>query len=282
MRSMENTDDFIIREGKADKPIGYPPNPIIRHALEKTYISIVGALDLGDFETFLKESTDLTYDEAKEKLITQYGTPKDLSAAKLKAKSTEAEAKIEQAEREALAEQRTLENEFAEVEQVAREYLAENIDLTRRNKELEREIKRLRGVELERKPVPATPPPVPPSVPVAPAPAVPPEHGSQYQEFRKRITEFLTQKEIDDVANEIFDILEHQEYNRLTKKDAEELLAELRGLAEKKSTAELEKRISPPAGKRRERREREKIVPERVPRRRREEEERAPEPPRRS
>lgn len=246
---MYDDDDFLIGE-KADRPIGFPPNPIIRQALEKTYISIVGAIDLGDFETFLKEVADLTYDEAKNKLITQYGTQKDLSAARLKARSAEAEAKMEQAEAEALAEQRTLETEFAEVEQIARKYLGENMDLSRRNEDLRKEVERLKA-ELEKKA----------AAPAAIAPV--PERGNQYQEFRHRITKLLTQKEIDDIANEIFDILEHQEFKRLTRKDAEELLSDLRTIAQKKSMLDLEKRISPPPSKRRE---------EEMPRMRREKE----------
>lgn len=257
---MTDDDDFIVREGKSDKPIGYPPtNAFVRQALEKTYISIMGALDIGDFETFLKEVADLTYDEAKNKLITQYGTQKDLSEARLKARSAEAEAKMEQAEREARDEQRTLETEFAEVEQIARKYLGENMELSRRNEELRKEVERLKA-ELEKKaPVPGAPPV---------APAISPEHGSQYKEFRKRITDFLTQKEIDDIANEIFDILEHQEFNRLTRKDAEEFLAELRTTAQNKSMLELEKRISPPPARRR---KPEEAVPEKPARRRGEE-----------
>lgn len=270
---MYDDDDFIIKEGKADKPIGYPPkNTFVRKALEKTYISILGAIDLGDFETFLKESADLTYDEAKNKLITQYGTQKDLSEARLKARSEEAEAKMEQAEREVLAEQRTLQDEFAEVEEVARKHLEENLELSRRNRELGKEVERLKA-ELEKKAVPAAlPPGAPPAAPAAPAaPAITPEHGREYREFRKRITEFLTQKEIDEIANEIFDILEHQEVNRLTRKDAEELLAELRNIAQKKSMQELEKRISPPA-KRRAVKPREEVPEDMLPARRRREE----------
>ncbi len=235
---MSEIDDFAVREGRADKPVGYPPNPIIRHALEKTYISIVGALDVGDIETFFKEVADLTYDEAKNKLITRYGTQKDLSEARLKAKSSEAEAKIEQAEREMFSEQRTLEDEFTELDELARKRLSENLDLNRRNDEMERELKRLRE-ELAKTKAPVAQPAVPLG-----------EHGSEYQEFRGRITDFLRQRDIDDIANEIFDILEHQEFNRLTRKDAEEFLAELRTMAEKKSMEALEKRISPPAKRR--------------------------------
>lgn len=259
-------DDFTVREGRADKPIGYPPNPIIRQALEKTYISVVGAIDLGDFETFLKESADLTYDETKNKLITRYGTQKDLSAARLKARSEEAEAKMEQAERETLAEQRTLEDEFAELDEIAKKRLSENLDLIRRNDEMEKELKRLREELAKAKA------PVLPAEPLAaPAlPAVSAEHGSQYKEYRGRITDFLRQWEIDDIANEIFDILEHQEFNRLTRKDAEEFLAELRTMAEKKSMEALEKRISPPAKRRAEK------PKEEVPEKRRREKEIAP------
>lgn len=50
---MSDVDDFVIKEGQADKPMGYPPNPLVRKYLENLYISIVGALDVGDFETFL-------------------------------------------------------------------------------------------------------------------------------------------------------------------------------------------------------------------------------------
>ena len=177
---MVDYDDLVVREGKADRPIGYPPGPIVRQALEKTYISIVGALDLGDFETFLKEVSDLTYDEAKNKLIAQYGTQKDLSAARLKAKSAEAEAKIEQAERETLAEQKTLEDEFAEIEQVAKEYLADNLELSRRNQELESELRRTREeLEKARAAILAIPPVA--RVPTPLALGVPVAHGSQYQ-----------------------------------------------------------------------------------------------------
>lgn len=261
---MYDDDDFIVREGRADKPIGFPPNPIIRQALEKTYISILGAIDLGDFQTFLKEVADLTYDEAKNKLITQYGTQKDLSEARLKAISSEAEAKMEQAEREVLNEQRTLETEFAEIEEVAHRTLAENLELSRRNEEFRKEVERLKA-ELKKKEVPvAVPPAAMPGAPPA-GPPSPTEHGSQYQEFRKRITDFLTQRKIDEIANEIFDIIEHEEVNRLTRKDAEELLAELRAIAQKKSMLSLEKRISPPPAKRKE------AVPEKPARRRREE-----------
>lgn len=245
---MSDEDDFIIRESRADKPIGYPPNFIIRKALENLYTSIVGALDVGDFETLLKEVADLTYDEAKEKLITQYGTPKELSKARLKAKSIEAEEKLEQAEQEALAEQRTLEEEFAEIEGVARRTLAENLELFRRNQELQKEVKRLKE-ELEKKPVlPAPPTPVVPIV----APAVPPAHGSMYNEFKGRINQAVTLPDIDEVVAEIYDIAQHEEYDQLTRPDISELIALARDTYERRSMklAEMrlpEKKIKKPA-----------------------------------
>lgn len=258
-------DDFYTIGEKTDRPLGYPPGAIYRKALENLYISIVGAIDIGDIETFFKESADLTFDEAKQKMLEQYGTAKTLSEARLKARSTEAEAKMEQAEREVLAEQRSLESEFAEVEQVARQYLGENLELSRRNEDLRKEVERLKA-ELEKKAVPVAVPPT--ALPGVAAPVPPPEHGNRYQEFRKRITDFLTQREIDDIANEIYDILEHKEFNMLTLKDAEEFLTELRTIAQKKSMLELEKRISPPPARRR---KPEEEVPEKPVRRRREE-----------
>lgn len=253
---MVDYDDFVVREGKADKPIGYPPNPIVRKALENLYISITGALDVGDFTTFSKEVADLTYDEAKQKMLEQYGTAKTLSEAKLKAKSVEAEARMEQAEREVLAEQQSLEEAFKELDEIARKRLAENLEMMRKNDELLREIAKMKAAP------PVTAPPV------APPPS--PEHGNRYQEFKGRISDFLTQREIDDIANEIFDIIEHKEFSRLTLKDADGLLIELRTIAQKKSMLELEKRISPPSAKRRAGKPREE-VPEKPVKKRREE-----------
>ncbi len=225
-------DGFIVREA-VDKPIGYPPtNDFVRKALENLYISIVGAIDLGDFDTFLKESADLTYSEAKDKMIREYGTPKELSEARLKAKTAESEAKLEIAEKEALAEQKTIEKEFAELEETARKRLTENFEMIRRNEELEREVKHLRE-ELARK---AAPPAAPPGVPAPPVPAAPPAaHGSMYQEYRKRISEVTTIAEINDLASEIFDIAEREEYGKLTKGDIAELLEDLRKTGERRA-----------------------------------------------
>lgn len=223
--------------------MGYPPNPIVKKALENLYTSIMGALDVGDFETFLKESADLTYDEAKEKMIREYGSPQQLSEARLKAKSAEAGAKLEQAEREALDEQRTLEQEFAELDEIARKRLGENLELSRRNDALEKELKRLKE-ELEKMKAvpPSVPPGVPAPVPVA-APAVPSAHGSMYQEYKKRIGEVVLMHDIDDLASEIFDIAEREEHDKLTKSDISELMAQLRDIAERRAMDLAEKRL---------------------------------------
>lgn len=232
---MFDPDDFIIKEGRADKPLGYPPGGIIRKALENLYTSITGALDVGDFDTFLKESSDLTYDEAKDKMIREYGTPKELSEARLKAKTAESEAKLETAEREALAEQRTLEQEFAELDEVARERLGENLQLSRRNEELEREVKRLKEVAARKEAI---------APQAAPVPAAPPAaHGSMYQEYRKRITEVITMADVNDLASEMFDIAERAEYDKLTKRDITELMEELRKTSERRAMKLAEMRI---------------------------------------
>ena len=239
-------DDFLIGEGRADKPIGYPPtNAFIRHALEKMYISIVGALDIGDFETFLKESADLTYDEAKDKMIREYGTPTELSQARLKAKSAEAASKLELAEQETLAEQRTLEREFAELDEIARKRLGENFELSRRNEELEKELKRLKEELAKAKVVPpaALPPGAPaPYVPAA-LPAAPPVHGSMYNEYLMRISQVFTIHDIDEVSSEIFDIVEKEEYYKLTKSDIDELMKRLREIAERRAMKLAEIRL---------------------------------------
>lgn len=239
-------DDFLIGEGRTDKPIGYPPtNAFVRQALEKTYISIVGALDIGDFETFLKEVADLTYDEAKEKMLREYGTQKELSEARLKAKSADAAFKLELAEREVRAEQRTLEEEFAEIEEVAHKTLADNLELSRRNTELERELKRLKEELAKVKAVPpvALPPGVPvPYVPAAP-PAAPPVHGSMYNEYLRRISEVFTIRDMDELASEIFEIIEKEEYYLLTKSDIDELMKRLRQISERRAMQLAEIRL---------------------------------------
>ncbi len=239
-------DDFAVHE-KADKPIGVSPNPIIKKALENLYVSIVGALDVGDFETFLKESADLTYDETKDKMLREYGSPKQLSEAGLRAKSEDAKAKIEQAEREALAEQKTFEDEFTELDEIARQRLGEVLDLTRRNDALESEVIRLKE-ELEKtKAAPGIPPSI--SLPVPPpVPSIPPAHGSMYNEYKKLITPFLSAKEGDDLVSEIFEIAEREEFDKLTKEDITELLRELGEMRAKASMKELEKKIAPERG----------------------------------
>ena len=234
-------DDFIIREGRADKPIGTSPNPIIKKALENLYISIVGALDVGDFATFLKEVADLSYEEARDKMIREYGSPTQLSEARLKAKSSEAAFRLELAEREAAAEQRTLEQEFAELDEIARKRLGENFELSRRNQELENELKRLTEEMLKAKPMP----PGAPVTPV-PAPAVPTAHGSMYDEYMRRINEVITIAEMNDLAAEIFDIAEREEYYKLTKPDITEILERLRKVSETRALKLAEMKISAP------------------------------------
>jgi len=56
--------------------IGDPANPIMRIQLLNLWKRALGAEDLGDFTTFMKEVSDLTYHEAKDKLIKTYGKPK--------------------------------------------------------------------------------------------------------------------------------------------------------------------------------------------------------------
>jgi hypothetical protein len=239
-------DDFLIGEGRADKPIGYPPtNAFIKQALEKMYISIVGAIDVGDFETFLKESADLTYDEAKDKMIREYGTPTELSQARYKAKSAEAASKLELAEQETRAEQRTFEQEFTELDEIARKRLGENLDLSRRNTDLERELKRLKEEMAKAKAVP--PAALPPGAPVPPVPAAPPAalpvHGSMYDEYLMRISEVITMHELDELASEIFDIIEREEYYKLTRSDTDELMKRLRETSERRAMKLAEMKI---------------------------------------
>jgi len=240
---MFDADDFIIGEGRADKPIGYPPtNAFIRNALEKMYISIVGALDIGDYETFLKEVADLTYDEAKDKMVREYGSPKQLSAARLKAKSSEAASKLELAEMEATGEQRTLETEFAELDEIARKRLNDNLELIRRNQDIENELKRMKEELAKAKAVPPAALPQRAPVPAAP-PAAPSAHGSMYDEYLGRINEVFTIREMNDIASEIFDIAEMEEYDKLTKPDIDGLMKRLREISEKRLIQLAEMRL---------------------------------------
>ena len=59
-------------------------------------------------------------------MIREYGTPAELSQARLKAMTEEAASKLEVAEQEALAEQRTFEQDVTEPDEIARKRLAEN------------------------------------------------------------------------------------------------------------------------------------------------------------
>ncbi len=58
-----------------DKEIGYPPTDEVRKNLEKLYISITGALDLGDFEVLLQKYSNDLYATAKERMIHDIGSP---------------------------------------------------------------------------------------------------------------------------------------------------------------------------------------------------------------
>jgi len=229
---MAGNDDFLVKE-KADKPIGFPPIGIIRKNLEILYTSITGALDVGDFETFLKEIADLSYSEAKDKMIREFGTPIELSQAKLKARTEEAASKLELAEEETLAEQRTLESKFAELDEIARKRLGEILELSKKNEELEREVKRLKEAMAGGERIA---PPVPTTAPLA-------AHGSMYQEYRKRISEVFTIAGVSDLAAEIFDIAEHEEYDKLTKSDITELLEDLRKIGERRALKLTEMKI---------------------------------------
>lgn len=48
--------------------LGYPPRHFYRKALEAVWESAFGSLDIGDFETFLKESADRTYVDALDQI----------------------------------------------------------------------------------------------------------------------------------------------------------------------------------------------------------------------
>ena len=227
-------DDFLVKEGKGEKPIGVHPNPIIKKALENLYVSIVGVIDLGDLTSFINSSADLTYSEARDKMIREYGTPAELSHARLKAMTEEAASKLEVAEQEALAEQKTFEQDFTELDEIARKRLGENLELSRKNEELEREIKQLKEALAGEEKVP----------PITTAP--PAAHGSMYHEYRKRISEVFTIAGVTDLAAEIFDITEHGEYDKLTKSDITELLEELRKTGERRALKLAEMKLEKP------------------------------------
>ncbi len=233
---MFEDDDFLIGE-KADKPLGYPPTGIYRRNLENLYVSIVGALDVGDFTTFLKEVSDLTYSEAKDKLIATYGSPKQLSAAKMKAKRKDEEAKLAHAEQQSRDEQRSLETEFAELDEIARKRLAENLELIRKNEELEKEVKRLK-TEIETKAFPTPAPPIPlskvPEITIKPTPPqitpqIPPEteHGRLYDQLKIKINFSNSIAELHRIANDIYGIISRDEMEKLNDADISELLEDI-------------------------------------------------------
>ncbi len=251
---MSNEDDYVVNEKKSDKPIGYPPNPIIKKNLEKLYISITGSLDVGDFTTYLKEISDLTYIEAKNKLLATYGSPKQLSEAKLRAKTRDAEEKLAHYEQQAANEQRTLEQEFSELDEIARQRLDENLNLIRKNEELQKEIQRLKAeiektkeiqpviptptplqpkaIEIKAVPQP-TPEPIPtptqpPETPPSPPPTIPPTHGSLYEQFKIKVNFARTVTELNKISADVFDILAKDETEKLTDADISELRQDLK------------------------------------------------------
>gem|GEM_PF-1362690 len=64
--------------------IGDPPNSIMRMQLLKLWKEVLGFEDVGDFRTFMKEAVDLTYDEARRKLLKTYGTPERIQMKSVK------------------------------------------------------------------------------------------------------------------------------------------------------------------------------------------------------
>jgi hypothetical protein len=262
---MFEDDDFLIGE-KADKPLGYPPTGIYRNNLENLYISIVGALDIGDFTTFLKEVSDLTYSEAKDKLIATYGSPKQLSAAKMKAKGQEDEAKLAHAEQQLRDEQRSLETEFAELDEIARKRLAENLELIRKNDELEKEVKRLK-TEIETKASPTAPPTpaptiqakappiiIPSKVPEIKIKAIPPQttpprdHGRLYDSLKIKINFSNSISELHRIADDIYGIMSRDEMEKLNDADISELLEDI-GKARESIERRAAERAARPAQK---------------------------------
>ncbi len=135
-----------------------------------------------------------------------------------------------------------IEEDFDEMEEIARKRLAENLDLFRKNAALESDIEQLKK-EIAKAKV------VCPAISAVPAaPAIPLEHGSMYQEFRKRVAQATTLIEINETADEIFEIVEEGN-GRLTGKDIDELLPGLRKkMPEEKRRARIpvEKRVEAP------------------------------------
>ena len=137
-----------------------------------------------------------------------------------------------------------IEEDFDVLEEIARKRLAENLDLFKKNAELESEIKQL-SKEIAKAKVVC---PGISVVPVPAAPVIPLEHGSMYPEFRKRVDQASTLTEINEIANDIFEIVEKGD-GRMTKKDIDELLPNLRKkLPEEKRRARkpVEKRVEAP------------------------------------
>ena len=137
-----------------------------------------------------------------------------------------------------------IEEDFNAMEEIARKRLAENLELFRKNAELESEIKQISKEIAKAKAVC----PGISVVPVPAAPVIPHEHGSMYLEFKKRVAKASTLTEINEIADEIFEIVEKGD-GRMTKKDIDELLPDLRKkLPEEKRRARkpVEKKVEAP------------------------------------
>jgi hypothetical protein len=262
----DGDEEFLVAERakKSWDVLGYPPPPLMRRHLENLYKSITGSLDVGDIETFFREVADISYQEARDRLIATYGTPQELSAAKYKAKSREEEEKLASAEQQARDEQRSLEKEFEELDEIARKRLGENLELQRRNEQLQKELEQLKA-ELEKaKAIPTPLPPVPPStktfeiipipqparvpsarIPPTITPKPPPKHGSEYNTLKSQINFALYASEFNRIERVIFNILEKDETDKLTDADITELREELVKARESASRRAAERAARP-------------------------------------
>ena len=56
----------------------------MRMQLLKLWKEVLGSDDVGDFRTFMKEAANLTYDEARRRLLKTYGTPERIQLKSVK------------------------------------------------------------------------------------------------------------------------------------------------------------------------------------------------------
>lgn len=64
--------------------IGYPPNAIMKMQLLKLWREVLRSEDAGGFRTFMKEAADLTYEEARRRLLKTYGTSEWITDLRMK------------------------------------------------------------------------------------------------------------------------------------------------------------------------------------------------------